>query len=76
MSELTRRDRAQALQRLEQLADEIGLISTWLSCLDKDKAAITLEDAHRDIAAACWAPSTPIRHRPEGWRSRGNGPPR
>lgn len=75
MSELTRRDRLQALQRLDELAAEIGQISTWLSKADEDKAAIVLEDAHRSIAAACWAIQTPIRHHPEGWLSRGNGPP-
>lgn len=52
MSDLTRRDRLKALQRLEEMSDERGAISTWLSRLDEDKAAITLEDAHRDIAAA------------------------
>jgi hypothetical protein len=70
MTELTRQDRLQALAMLETMADEIGLISTWLSKLDEDKAAITLEDAHRSIAAAAWALQTPLRTRPEGWLSR------
>jgi hypothetical protein len=72
MTELTRRDRLQALAMLEAMADELGLISTWLSKCDEDKAAITLEDAHKSIAAAAWALSTPLRHHPEGWLS----PPR
>jgi hypothetical protein len=72
VSELTRRDRLQALQRLEEISDEIGQISTWLSRLDEDKSAIVLEDAHRSIAAAAWALQTPLRTRPTGWLS----PPR
>jgi hypothetical protein len=70
MTELSRRDRLQALARLEEISDEIGAISTWLSRLDEDKSAIVLEDAHRSIAAAAWALQTPLRHRPEGWLSR------
>lgn len=69
MSELERKDRAQALAALEQMADELGRISTWLTKADEDRAAIILEDAHRNIAAACWALSTPLRHHPEGWLS-------
>jgi hypothetical protein len=63
-------DRKQALRRLEALSAELGDISTWLTQADEDKSAILLEDAARDIDAACWALSKPSRMRPEGWLRR------
>jgi hypothetical protein len=71
---LTRADRAQALQRLEQLRDEIGLISSWLTQANADKAAIILECAERDLGAACWDLEKPERLRPEGWLSSSQAP--
>jgi hypothetical protein len=64
---LTVADRRQVLARLEQLQAELGLISSWLTNLDADKAAILLEDAHRCLGAAAWSLEPPLRLRPEGW---------
>jgi hypothetical protein len=64
---LTQADRRLALARLGELADEIGLIASWLTGLDQDRAAIMLECAYRDLYAASWALERPIRHAPEHW---------
>ena len=73
MSELTLADRRLVLQRLEEIADEIGLIASWLTSLDEDRSAILLEDAYRDLYAACWALERPARLRPEGWTAAADG---
>jgi hypothetical protein len=49
---LTLADQRQALARLRELADELGMISTWLTRLDLDQPAIVLECAWRDLHAA------------------------
>jgi len=59
MTELTRRDRGQAMARLAEIEDELGLICTWLSLRDEDKVASLLEDATRSVMAACWALERP-----------------
>jgi hypothetical protein len=69
--QLTLADRHLVLKRLGELADEIGLISSWLTGLDEDRAAILLEDAYRSIATASWALERVARLRPEGWTAPG-----
>jgi hypothetical protein len=64
---LTLADRRLVLKRLGELADEIGMIASWLTGLDEDRAAIMLECAYRDLYAASWALERPVRLRPEGW---------
>jgi hypothetical protein len=70
---LTVADRRQALERLEQLGAELAQISTWLTFLNEDKAAIMLECAARDVGATAWALEPPLRLRPEGWLSGPGG---
>jgi hypothetical protein len=65
--ELTLADRRTALAALERICDELGLISTWLSGLDEDKAAIELEQGWQAVAAAPWLLERPVRTRLEGW---------
>jgi hypothetical protein len=60
------------LDRLEQLTDELGQISTWLTGLDEDRAAIELEQAWQATAAAAWVLQRPVRTRPEGWLNTAN----
>jgi hypothetical protein len=73
MAELSAADRQQVLDRLAQLADELGQISTWLTGLDEDRAAIELEQAWQATAAAGWVLQRPARTRPEGWLAAGDG---
>lgn len=56
MTELTRRDRRTAAQRLGELGDEIAQIAGWLDRYgqDADKSAVLLECASRDVRAAAW----------------------
>lgn len=61
MSDLTLRDRRLVLDRLAVLAGELGSISTWLSLQDEDRAGIRAECASRDLEAACWQLSVPLR---------------
>ena len=65
--ELTRRDRLQAAQRLDELARELDKISGWLDRFggDADKAAVLLECASRDLRAACWVVRPADHTRPE-----------
>jgi hypothetical protein len=64
---ITPRHRVQAIERLAEIEHELAEISTWLSLHDADKAAIVLECATRDVAAACWTLQPPLRTRPAGW---------
>ncbi len=63
MSDLTLRDRRLVLDRLDQLARELGDIASWLALLDQDHAAIRVECASRDLESAAWQLSTPTRLR-------------
>jgi hypothetical protein len=56
--------RALVLAHLAWLEDELASISTWLTGLDEDQAAIPLECAARDCAAAAWRLEAPLRARP------------
>jgi len=76
VAELSRADRALVLARLEQLNDEVGAISTWLSQLDEDRSAILLESAWESVAAAAWALERTTRRKPEGWLGDGQPAPR
>ncbi len=60
---LSLRDRRAVLDRLGQIAAELGQIATWLGMLDQDHAAVRAECAARDLEAACWQLETPIRLR-------------
>jgi predicted Fe-S protein YdhL (DUF1289 family) len=71
--QLSRADRRQVLARLDELRRETGEISTWLSQLDADKAAIILECAARDFGAACWDLEQAVRVRPVGWMATADG---
>ena len=67
MAQITPEQAAQAVQRLEQIADELGAISTWLSLGDLDQPAIVLEDATRDVLAAAHQLQRRTRRYPAGW---------
>jgi hypothetical protein len=71
MSELTRRDRIQATERLDELAAEIDQIGRWLDTFgdDADKGSVLAECAARDLRAACWILRPADHSRPEGWLS-------
>jgi hypothetical protein len=56
--------RAQVLARLAELDRELADIATWLTGLGEDAAAIPLECAARDAAAAAWRLERPLRARP------------
>jgi hypothetical protein len=66
---LTADQRQQAVARLDQLADELGQIATWLSRSDEDQAAILIEEAWRDMMAASHVLTRRQRTRPPGWLS-------
>jgi hypothetical protein len=72
--QLSRADRQLVIERLEQISDELGQISTWLTGLDQDRAAIELEQAWQAVAAAGWLLQRPARTRPEGWLGDGEAP--
>lgn len=59
--------REQAITRLDALCDELSKISTWLGRVDEDQAAILLEDAWRDLQAACHVLTRRERRHPAGW---------
>jgi hypothetical protein len=64
MSEqLTLRDRRQVLDHLDTIAAELTKIANWLTLLDQDHEAVRVECAARDLEAACWQLSTPVRLR-------------
>ncbi len=67
--QLGRRDRLVAIARLEEISEELGMLSSWLSRSGEieDKAGILVEDARKDLDTACWALSKPAHTRPEGW---------
>jgi hypothetical protein len=52
-----------ALARLAELDRELAEISTWLVGRE-DQAAVVLDCAARDVAAAGWALERPLRARP------------
>ena len=70
---LSRGDRRQVLERLEQLRAEVAMISSWLTTQDADKAAVILECAERDLGAAAWDLERPVRLAPQGWLSSAEG---
>ena len=53
--------REQALWRLAEIESELVAAANWLSGLDLDSAAIPLECASRDVAAAAWRLEGPRR---------------
>jgi hypothetical protein len=53
--------RALVLARLAGIDCELGEISTWLTACAEDQAAIVLECAARDCAAAAWRLEQPYR---------------
>jgi hypothetical protein len=53
-----------ALARLAGIEGELAEIATWLTGLGEDAAAIPLECAARDAAAAGWRLERPLRARP------------
>jgi len=53
--------RAMALSWLAGIEPELAKISTWLTGFGEDRAAIVLECAARDVAAAGWALERPYR---------------
>jgi len=67
MSTISPEHREWAVRRLEEIADELGQISTWLSLGDEDRAAIMLEESYRNIEAAAHVVQRRIRTRPAGW---------
>jgi hypothetical protein len=56
--------RAMVLARLAGIEGELAEIATWLTGLGEDAAAIPLECAARDAAAAGWRLEHPLRARP------------
>lgn len=69
---LTRRDRKQAVERLDELAAEIGRIARWLdqfgsTAQDADRASVVLECAGRDVLAAAWLVRPAGHSLPDGW---------
>jgi hypothetical protein len=58
--------RVLVLAELERISFTLADISTWLSHNDADAAAVMLEDAARNVAAAGWVLETPIRPRIPG----------
>lgn len=69
---LTRRDRKQAVERLDEIAAEIGRIAQWLdrfgsTAQDADRASVLLECAGRDLLAAAWMVRPADHTRPDGW---------
>jgi hypothetical protein len=53
--------RREVLDAIERINGELGAISTWLSGLDEDQAAIELEHAWRATPAAGWLLERPLR---------------
>jgi hypothetical protein len=69
---LSQAHRAMVLRRLREIELQLGDISTWLTMVDEDKAAIVLEQAWQSVAAAGWVLTRQVRTRPEGWLGQGN----
>jgi hypothetical protein len=63
---LTVADRREVVDAIERINGELGQISTWLTGLDEDQAAIELEHAWRATAAAGWLLERPLRARSAG----------
>jgi hypothetical protein len=71
MGELSRTDkrlavaeRLQALDRLEAVAVELNQIAAWLGGFGVETEADMAERAARDLLAACWLLSRPLRPEP------------
>lgn len=66
---LTRQDRLQAAGRLDDVADELDTIASWLDKHgdDCDRASVLLECAARDLRAACWIVKPADHELPDGW---------
>jgi hypothetical protein len=56
MAELSPHDRQLALQRLEEIADELTAMSMWVddSSPERERASIALEDAAKSVMVAGW----------------------
>lgn len=70
---LSAADRWQVLDALEQITDELAQISSWLTGMDEDRAAIELEAAWQATAAAGWVLDRPVRTKPVGWLTAADG---
>jgi hypothetical protein len=71
------RDRVQAIDQLNQAAFWLNDVSVWLGSRGAETEADMAETAARNLAAACWLLSRPLRAEPppDRWQSAGTGHP-
>ena len=69
------RDRVQVLAQLEQGARWLNALAAWLGSRGVESEADVIDQAARDLLAACWMLERPLRPKPppELWKTAGTG---
>jgi hypothetical protein len=58
---------------MDEAAEWLDELSTWLSQRDQDKIGVLIECAARDLRAGCWLLKPDDGSRPEAWLTSSNG---